>query len=142
MVFYMQDANGPSAESILAFHDLVMVFVVSSYLLTSPPFRNFKENQILEFSWTCLPMVSLFALALPSLRLLYLLDEVGSPCSTLRITSSQWYWRYESSDMSCSLSESYLCSGPLRLLNTSSNLHLPSELVLRMLLSSTDVLHS
>jgi len=38
--------------------------------------------------------------------------------------------------------DAYLCSGPLRLLSTSSYLDVPSSVVLRFLITSADVLHS
>jgi len=87
-------------------------------------------------------MVLLFLLGLPRLRLLYLLDEVGSPTSTLGVTASQWYWSYESLDDCGSKIGSYLQSGPLRLLGTDSTLELCTGLGLRLLLTSSDVLHS
>jgi len=39
-------------------------------------------------------------------------------------------------------SDAYICSGPLRLLSTSSYLDVTSSVVLRFLITSADVLHS
>ena len=40
----------------------------------------------------------LIAIAFPSFRLLYLLDEVISPTVTIKVVGHQWYWSYEYSD--------------------------------------------
>jgi len=57
---YFQDANGPSAESILSFSDGVLVlilpialgvlFYIVSFIINSPSFRLLTEHQALEFT--------------------------------------------------------------------------------------------
>ena len=71
-----------------------------------------------------------------------MLDEVGTPSLTSKVVGHQWYWSYEQSDVTPSTSDSYICSGPLRLLSASSTLDVPHTLVLRFLITSADVLHS
>lgn len=70
------------------------------------------------------------------------MDEVGVPGSTSGVTASQWYWSYEALDSLGVKESSYLQSGPLRLLIPDSRLELFSGLGLRLLLTSSDVLHS
>lgn len=86
--------------------------------------------------------MSLLILAAPSLSLLYLLDEVGSPVSTSKAQGHQWYWVYEQFDLVPINTTSSLSSGPLRLLHSDSALFIISEQVLRLLITSADVLHS
>jgi len=96
---YLQNANGPAAESILSFSDSVMLLIlpiafgVILYIVTLClklcSYRNLKEHQSLEFTWTLLPALSLLLLAAPSLSLLYLLDEVGTPLSTTKVQGHQ-----------------------------------------------------
>ena len=97
--FYLQNANGPSAEFILSFSDSVMLLIVPiaigvlvyifSLLRPSPSHRLLLEHQALEFTWTLVPALSLLVLACPSLSLLYILDEVGFPASTTKIQGHQ-----------------------------------------------------
>jgi Cytochrome C oxidase subunit II, transmembrane domain/GIY-YIG catalytic domain len=47
---------------------------------------------IIELIWTITPALILIAIAFPSFRLLYLLDEVTSPTVTIKVTGHQWYW--------------------------------------------------
>jgi len=81
-------------------------------------------------------------LAGPSLSLLYLLDEVGSPSCTSKVQGHQWYWVYESSDLSFISVESYIRPSSVRLLGTDTSLVLQCQLVLRFLITAADVLHS
>jgi len=150
--FYFQNANGPSAEAILLFYDLVILLILpiafgvivflSSLFLKVPSFRLLVESQEIEFLWTLIPIISLVALSIPSLSLLYLLDEAGFPSSTTVVQGNQWYWVYSGSDLEAFSSESYLASGPCRLLSTSNSLSVSSRLVLRFLITAADVLHS
>ena len=53
---------------------------------------------LLELVWTITPALVLIAIAFPSFRLLYLLDEVISPTITIKVTGHQWFWSFEYSD--------------------------------------------
>lgn len=89
-----------------------------------------------------MPALSLLLLALPSLSLLYTLDEVGFPSSTTKVQGHQWYWVYEENDLSLVSFESYLSSGPSRLLTSDTSLSVCSRVTLRILITAADVLHS
>ena len=149
---YLQNANGPSAESMLSFSDSVILLILpiatgvllymASLLYKVCTYRLLIEHQSLEFTWTLLPALSLLVLAAPSLSLLYLLDEVGHPLTTTKVTGHQWYWYYEMSDL-CSFShDSYMTSGPVRLLSTDTSLCVHRSCTLRFLITAADVLHS
>jgi len=94
-----QNANGPSAEAILSFSDCVIILIlpiafgiivyIALLLLKSSAYRNFTEHNLLEFTWTFLPAFFLIVLAIPSLSLLYLLDEVGLPSFTGKVQGHQ-----------------------------------------------------
>lgn len=53
--------------------------------------RTLLERQTIEVIWTVLPAVILLFIAFPSLRLLYLLDEVNQPGVTVKAIGHQWY---------------------------------------------------
>ena len=119
----------------------ILVWILG-FLRISPRHRYLVDSQPLEFTWTLLPAISLLVLAAPSLSLLYLLDEVGLPASTSKVLGHQWYWLYEQIDLEAVATESYLCSGVFRLLNTDTSLSVIPNLVLRLLITGADVLHS
>jgi len=87
-------------------------------------------------------------LALPSLRLLYLLDEINDSALTLKVVGHQWYWSYEYSDFLDVDYDSYiipfddLSSGDYRLLEVDHRTVVPFSVDVRVLVSAADVLHS
>lgn len=153
-----QDAASPTILQLIAFHDhailiiiLVLTFVGYFIILlvtNSIISRKTLEANELETIWTILPAVILIFLALPSLRLLYLIDEVSHPQLTLKAVGHQWYWRYEYSDFSKVEFDSYIIPsedtqlGNYRLLEVDHRIVIPSITEIRLLISSADVIHS
>lgn len=82
------------------------------------------------------------AIALPSLRLLYILDDIGTPGMTVKSVGHQWYWSYEYSDFFLAEVDSYMIPSPLRLQDCDNRLLLPAQTPVRVLVTSADVLHS
>jgi cytochrome c oxidase subunit 2 len=106
------------------------------------------EGQTIEVIWTILPAIILIFIALPSLRLLYLLDEIRNPWLTLKSIGHQWYWRYEYSDFKKLEFDSYiiptneLSNNEFRLLDVDNRVVLPFNSQIRILVSAIDVIHS
>lgn len=109
---------------------------------------DLMEGQEVETIWTILPAIVLVFLALPSLRLLYLLDEVNDPCLTIKAIGHQWYWSYEYSDFldlefdSYMVASSDLSFGDYRLLEVDHRAVVPVSCTVRVLVTAADVLHS
>nr|YP_009246593.1 cytochrome c oxidase subunit II [Hypsugo alaschanicus]AMT85303.1 cytochrome c oxidase subunit II [Hypsugo alaschanicus]ATL15938.1 cytochrome c oxidase subunit II [Hypsugo alaschanicus]QIA44628.1 cytochrome c oxidase subunit II [Hypsugo alaschanicus] len=153
-----QDATSPIMEELLNFHDhaLMIVFLISSLVLyiislmltTSLTHTSTMDAQEVETIWTILPAIILILIALPSLRILYMMDEINNPCVTIKTLGHQWYWSYEYTDYEDLMFDSYMIPtselnpGQLRLLEVDNRVVLPAELTIRMLISSEDVLHS
>ena len=153
-----QDAASPLMEELIFFHDhaiIILVIIISlvgyaavSLMVNSLTCRSLVEGQEIETIWTIIPAVILVFLALPSLRLLYLLDEVGDCSLTLKSIGHQWYWRYEYSDFLSIEFDSYilptedLADGDFRLLEVDHRVVLPTETDIRVLVTSADVIHS
>lgn len=100
------------------------------------------ESQSVEFAWTALPCLVLVAIALPSLRLLYLIDDAGVPCMTIKSVGHQWYWSYEYSDIFDREIDAYMTPSPYRLQDCDHRLLLPVHTPVRVLVTAADVLHS
>ena len=152
MSLNFQDSSSPLIEQLIFFHDWVIVFVRSIavgvvwYLLlflnAKPSHRSLVESQGVEFAWTTLPCLVLVAIALPSLRLLYIIDDVGSPNLTVKTVGHQWYWSYEYSDIFDSEIDAYIKPSPYRLQDCDHRLLLPARSPIRVLVTAADVLHS
>lgn len=153
-----QDATSPIIEELLNFHDhaLIIVFLISSLVLyiisliltTSLTHTSTIDAQEVETIWTILPAIILIIIALPSLRILYIIDEINNPSMTIKTMGHQWYWSYEYTDYEDLMFDSYIIPthelnpGQLRLLEVDNRVILPAEITIRILISSEDVLHS
>nr|YP_010161457.1 cytochrome c oxidase subunit II [Platanista gangetica]AYA51917.1 cytochrome c oxidase subunit II [Platanista gangetica]QRH19128.1 cytochrome c oxidase subunit II [Platanista gangetica]QRH19141.1 cytochrome c oxidase subunit II [Platanista gangetica]QRH19154.1 cytochrome c oxidase subunit II [Platanista gangetica]QRH19167.1 cytochrome c oxidase subunit II [Platanista gangetica] len=153
-----QDATSPIMEELLHFHDhtLMIVFLISSLVLyiitlmltTKLTHTSTMNAQEVETIWTILPAIILILIALPSLRILYMMDEINNPSLTVKTMGHQWYWSYEYTDYEDLNFDSYMIPtsdlkpGELRLLEVDNRMVLPMETTIRLLVSSEDVLHS
>ena len=154
----LQDRASPLIEQLTFFHDhtmvvLILITTLVGYLICTLAFNKYVnrfllENQIIEVIWTVFPALILIFIALPSLRLLYLLDEVKTPSVTLKSIGHQWYWSYEYSDFfqlefdSYMLPSSDLSTDGFRLLDVDNRAVLPFNTQIRVLVRAADVIHS
>nr|YP_009093707.1 cytochrome c oxidase subunit II [Sorex tundrensis]YP_009630255.1 cytochrome c oxidase subunit II [Sorex minutissimus]YP_010424617.1 cytochrome c oxidase subunit II [Sorex thibetanus]UBD06936.1 cytochrome c oxidase subunit II [Sorex excelsus]AIS38167.1 cytochrome c oxidase subunit II [Sorex tundrensis]QBP33758.1 cytochrome c oxidase subunit II [Sorex minutissimus]QUO99548.1 cytochrome c oxidase subunit II [Sorex minutissimus]USH59332.1 cytochrome c oxidase subunit II [Sorex thibetanus] len=154
----LQDATSPIMEELMNFHDhaLMIVFlistlvlyIISSMLTTKLTHTNTMDAQAVETIWTILPAIILILIALPSLRILYMMDEINNPTLTVKTVGHQWYWSYEYTDYDELNFDSYMIPttdlkpGDLRLLEVDNRAVLPMEMTVRVLITSEDVLHS
>nr|YP_006303447.1 cytochrome c oxidase subunit II [Pseudomyxus capensis]AEK53122.1 cytochrome c oxidase subunit II [Pseudomyxus capensis] len=153
-----QDAASPLMEELLHFHDhaLMIIFLISTFVLyiilamvTTKLTNSFLlDSQEIEVIWTVLPALILILIALPSLRILYLMDEINDPHLTIKAMGHQWYWSYEYTDYEDLGFDSYmvptqdLTPGQFRLLETDYRMVIPVDSPIRVLISAEDVLHS
>lgn len=131
-----------------------MIITLVGYILLRLAFNTFSdrillEGQIIEIVWTLIPTIILIFIAFPSLRLLYLLDEVYKPLLTIKAIGHQWYWSYEYSDFANKEFDSYIISwdylikySHFRLLEVDNNIVVPILTQIRLIVSSRDVIHS
>jgi len=155
---FTQDCSSPLIEQLVFFHDhtiiiLILITTIVAYIITTLLIRTFtnrflSEGQEIETIWTILPAVTLIFIALPSLRLLYLLDEVNSPSITIKTIGHQWYWSYEYSDFLDTQFDAYITPSNelppdgFRLLDVDNHTVIPIQTQVRILITAADVLHS
>jgi len=107
---------------------------------------------LIELIWTVGPALVLVAIAFPSFKLLYLMDEVIDPAMTVKVTGHQWYWEYEYADFlneeneiinfdSYMKDEASLEKGELRMLEVDNSVILPVDTHIRFIITGADVLH-
>nr|YP_010583054.1 cytochrome c oxidase subunit II [Eurhadina exclamationis]UGN61500.1 cytochrome c oxidase subunit II [Eurhadina exclamationis] len=153
-----QNANSPIMEQLIMFHDHTMMIIMAititvGYMMMLILMKSFNnrfmmENQMIELIWTILPAVMLIFIAMPSLKILYMIEETTKPMISIKAIGHQWYWSYEYSDFTKVEFDSYMKpssdvkTNQFRLLETDNKLIIPYNMQTRMLMSSTDVLHS
>nr|YP_011036708.1 cytochrome c oxidase subunit II [Xestocephalus iguchii]WRK21312.1 cytochrome c oxidase subunit II [Xestocephalus iguchii] len=153
-----QNSASPLMEQLITFNDhammiIMMIMMIVSYMMTTLLTnkminRNLLESQKIELMWTIMPALMLIFIAMPSLRILYMIEETNNPLMTVKTMGHQWYWSYEYSDMKKIEFESYMKPSNMlnkkefRILETDNHIILPYNTQIRMLMSSTDVIHS
>lgn len=163
-----QDPATPVMEGIIVLHhDLLFILTIigvavgwmlakTTYLFyhtKNPIASQITHGTLIEVVWTVAPSLILMVIAVPSFALLYSIDEVIDPSVTLKVIGHQWFWSYEYSDFSNKLEktiqfDSYLIAeddlekGELRLLEVDNRVVLPMKTHIRVLITSSDVLHS
>lgn len=153
-----QDRNSPIIEQLNFFHDhslliLILVTSIVSYLIISTFLNKFNNRfllhgEIIEIIWTILPALILLFIAFPSLRILYLLDEIKNPSISIKTIGHQWYWSYEYSDFKNIEFDSYIISlneinsNNFRLLDVDNRIILPINNQIRIIITALDVIHS
>jgi cytochrome c oxidase subunit 2 len=165
----LQDPATPVMEGIISFHNHLMFFIILIGLFVfwllsrvliqytenvNPNPEKFTHATILEIVWTVVPALILLVIAVPSFALLYSLDDMIDPMTTIKIVGHQWYWSYEYSDYSSiengstlnfdsyMLPEEDLVLGSFRLLEVDNRVILPTNTPIRLIVTAADVLHS
>lgn len=118
--------------------------------------KEIKYGEIIEVVWTIVPAILLLFVAVPSFTLLYSMDELIDPMLSVKVIGHQWYWSYEYSDYTSSnleedssfIFDSYMINeedldfGQLRLLEVDRRVVLPTHTHVRVVITSSDVIHS
>ena len=158
----MQTSATPVHDRITAFHDellviitLITIFVLGLLLYVMVRFRadrnpvptRTSHNAVIEIIWTVAPVLILVAIAIPSFKLMYYMDRVPDAAMTINVTGHQWYWSYAYPDQKISFDsnivpEDKLKQGEPRLLTVDNPLVVPANTNVRVLVTSTDVIHS
>ena len=158
-----QDMVTPAGVAGAAFHDLLLVVitVITVFVLgllifvmirfnakSNPTPTKTTHNTLLEVAWTVVPIIILVILAVPSFKLLYLQDVVPKPDMTIKAVGHQWYWSYEYPDhgnfsfAAYMVPESELKDPSLRLLDTDTEVVVPVNTTIQVLVTADDVLHA
>lgn len=163
--FTFQNAATLTMREVEWLHDyvtfyLVLIIVSVSWILfnfiikrTAVPQAHLLHGSTLEIIWTIAPAVILSAIAFPSFKLLYLMEEVQDPAVTLKAIGHQWYWSYQYTDYLNENNEginydSYMIptqeleTGDFRLLEVDNPVVVPINTSIRVLITSADVLHA
>lgn len=159
-----QDPATPVMEGIIYLHhDICFILIIIAVTVfwmqartmmlfnhtQNPNPDNFTHATVLEIIWTLTPAGILVIIAVPSLALLYSLEQVVDPAVTLKCIGHQWYWTYEyTDDLENPVSfDSYMVAsddlepGQLRLLEVDNRVVLPTNTHIRLLMTAADVLH-
>jgi cytochrome c oxidase subunit 2 len=161
----LQEAATPVMEQVQDFHNLLLVILTGIVLLVTglllytafrfhetrnPTPSKTTHNTVIEVIWTAVPVLILVVIAIPSFKLLYFQDKVANAEMTVKAIGRQWFWSYEYPShggfgfdaFMLQDSEIDRAKGELRQLSTNQPVVLPVDTNVRILVTSSDVLHS
>lgn len=109
-----QDTASSTAQAMIDLHHDIMFFVITIsiivlYMLGQIVTKFHYSKQLkpeklthhttLEVIWTIIPTIIVLSIAVPSLTLIYSLDQhADRPGLTVKVIGRQWYWSYEMHD--------------------------------------------
>jgi cytochrome c oxidase subunit 2 len=151
-------------REIVAFHNFLLpiIVVISVFVLAlllwvivrynrraNPTPKKFTHNMLVEVIWTVVPVLILVAIAWKSFPLIYLQERVPAEAElTLKVTGNSWRWDFEYPDLGVALTANLLdeetaaAQGRPYLLATDAPLLVPVDTIVRVLVTSNDVIHA
>ena len=159
-----EEAVTPIAHEIHSFHTLLLwvITIITLFVAGLLGYVIFRFNEtanpvpsktthhaVLEVAWTIVPVLILFVIAIPSMKLLTHELVVPKSDMTLKVTGKQWFWSYEyPKDQEGGFAfDSYLVKGDdfkpgmIRQLTVDNEAVVPVGKVVHVLVTGADVIH-
>jgi cytochrome c oxidase subunit 2 len=154
----LQEAATPVMESIISFHNLLLVIItlITLFVLAllvmvvvkfnakaNPVPSRTTHNTLIEVAWTLIPVLILVGIAVPSFRLLFLQLDLPKADLTVKVTGKQWYWSYAYPDNGKFEFDSLMAQDKQpRLLGVDNEMVVPVNKVIRIQTTGADVIHA
>jgi cytochrome c oxidase subunit 2 len=151
-------------SDVISFHSYILmpiitgisIFVLALLLFIAYRYNSSRNqtasmtthNTVIEVLWTVIPVILLIIIAIPSFRILYTAETIPKADLTIKAIGNQWYWSYEYPDYddftfdANMLQDDELSDPGLRLLETDTQIVVPVNKVVKLLITSNDVLHA
>jgi len=150
LVWFHDDLLLPIITLISLFVLGLLVYVVYRFNeKANPTPSKTTHNTLIEVIWTVVPVIILVFIAVPSFRLLTMELVVPPSDLTVKVTASQWHWNYTYPKEAGGFNfDSYvkedkdLKEGDIRLLAVDNEAVVPVNKIVKLEVTSTDVIHS
>lgn len=161
------DFQQPATEimrEIIGFHNgvlLPIIVTISVFVLAlllwvmirynraaNPTPKKFTHNMLVEVIWTVVPVLILVAIAWKSFPLIYKQEQIPPAEYTLKVTGNSWRWEFAYPDLGVNITSNLLdeetarAQGRPYLLATDTPVYVPVGAVIRVIVTSNDVIHS
>lgn len=143
--------HGIMAVIVVFVTGLIGYVVVRYNHRSNPNPARFTHNTRIEIAWTLVPVLILIVIGSFSLPILFKQLEIPDPDLTVKVTGNQWYWNYEYPDNEFAFDSLLLpredlaehgYDEDLYLLATDTDLVVPVGAVVKLQVTSSDVIHS
>jgi cytochrome c oxidase subunit 2 len=159
-----QEPGSPIMRELEGFHNglllpiisVICLFVLSLLVFvmvrfnarTNPTPSKNAHNTLVEVVWTVVPVAILIVIAIPSFRLLFHEGRIPEADLTVKAIGNTWFWDYEYPDHGTLaftaniVPDTALKPGEPRLLTADHAMVVPVGKVVRMIITSNDVIHA
>jgi cytochrome c oxidase subunit 2 len=158
-----QTPASPAMEELQSFHNLLLVIISLIVLVVlallvyvclrfnakaNPVPNKFSHNIKLEIIWTIIPCIILVIIAIPSFRIMKIVDRIPETEMTVKVVGYQWYWHYIYPDHDNIEFDSYMLDsknlqpGQKRLFDVDNRLVVPENTNIKFVITAGDVIHS
>jgi len=158
----LQKSATPVMTFITDFHNglIVLITIICLFVLAlliwvcvkfnanaNPVPSRTTHNTLVEVVWTVVPILILIGIAIPSFRLLYFQRDFPAAEMTVKAIGNQWFWSYEYPEHDVSFDQylktkEELKDGEPYLLATDTEVVVPVNKVVRVIVTANDVLHA
>nr|YP_010507248.1 cytochrome c oxidase subunit II [Xenos yangi]QPP04700.1 cytochrome c oxidase subunit 2 [Xenos cf. moutoni RZ-2020]UXG18677.1 cytochrome c oxidase subunit 2 [Xenos yangi] len=155
MYWNIMDSASPMMKELSLLNDhmitmmiflLTWIFLLKMMIIFTKLPMSIKYMKNIEFYWSIIPLSLISLIAVPSIYLTYSMESNLNSSLTVKILGHQWYWSYEYKNFKDKEILSYLINAKkapqLKFLEVDNNLILPYNMNIRLLTSSSDVIHS
>jgi len=140
----------PIITIISIFVLLLLAYAVIRFRAKANPVPSkTSHNTVIEIVWTLVPVLILLVIAVPSIRLLAHQYAQPKPDLTIKVIGNQWYWTYQYPDngdfelVSNMLPDAEAKKrGEPRMLAVDERVVVPVNAVVKVIVTSNDVIHS
>ena len=140
----------PIITIISIFVLLLLAYAVIRFRAKANPVPSkTSHNTLIEIVWTLVPVLILLVIAVPSIRLLAHQYAQPKPDVTIKVIGNQWYWTYQYPDngdfelVSNMLPDAEAKKrGEPRMLAVDERVVVPVNSVVKVIVTSNDVIHS
>lgn len=134
---------------VVVFVWAVLIYIIFRFNRRANPVPSKRSHHTwLEVVWTIVPILIVLVIAIPSYKLLYAELILPQTDLTVKVTAHQWYWTYEYPDEgnvsfdSNIVKDKDLKPGQSRLFSVDNPLVVPIHKRVRVIITSSDVIHS
>ena len=158
----LQQSASPVMTFITSFHNglLILTTIICLFVLgllmwvcvkfnakANPVPSRTTHNTLVEVVWTVVPILILIGIAIPSFRLLYFQRDFPAAEMTVKAIGNQWFWSYEYPEHGVSFDQylkarDELKDGEIYLLATDTEVVVPVNKIVRVIVTANDVLHA
>lgn len=127
---------------------LLMYVIVRFNARANPTPSKTTHNTLVEVVWTVIPVAILIFIAIPSFRLLFLEGRIPQAELTVKAIGNMWRWDYEYPDHGTlaftanMVPDEQLEPGQPRLLTADHEVVVPVGKIVRVIVTSNDVIHA